>query len=104
MGTKSNDKDTYWRTGVALPIADRPKFEANLAKLGLKTVGDLVRAVTHADGLIEAMKPAVEQFMQTAAAPKASVRELNRMVKGMSQEELAELVKLAAERKAAGQS
>lgn len=100
MGTKSNDSTTYWRTGIALAVADRPKFEERLKQLNLSTLGELVRLFTHGDGVIEALKAPAEAFAKaTSEEPKASVRELNRMVKGMSKAELAELVRLAAQKR-----
>lgn len=101
MGTKSNDSETYWRTGVAMPVAERPKFEERIAALGLKTLGDLVRLFTHGDGVVEALKaPALEFAHRPENKPnKPSVRELNRLVKGMAPEQLAELMKLAEQQK-----
>lgn len=97
----TQDPAKYWRTGVAITLANKAILEERLAALELKSVGDLITAFILADGIVDAVKPAIANFQQNGGkraareTAKAKVKEVVGQLQGMSQEQLDKLIALA---------
>lgn len=97
----TQDPAKYWRTGVAITLANKAVLEERLAAVGLKSVGDLVTVFVMADGIVDALKPIIVNFQQSGGkraareTAKAKVKEVVGQLQGMSQEQLDKLIALA---------
>jgi len=91
MSKTSSDPEKYYRTGIAIPVARKAIFDARLAELGLKTVGDLTTLFITMPGVIEALGPIAEKFhehrkLQKDASP--AQREVMEHMKKLSPQEI----------------
>lgn len=97
----TQDPSKYFRTGVAITLANKAILEERLAAVGLKSVGDLVTAFVMADGIVDAVKPVVANFQQNGGkraareSAKVKVKEVVGQLQGLSQEQLDKLIALA---------
>ena len=98
MGKNSNSNDKYWRAGIALPIERKELFDARLAELGMKTLGDLTTFFCTAPGVVEALLPIYQKFSEARECAKGRTelrKELNDKIKGMTPEQLSMLLQIA---------
>lgn len=99
MGKESNNPEKYYRTGIALPMAQKPTLDARLGELGLKTTGELASMFVNADGIVEALKPIVEAWKAskslTGKGLAAERRRAIDQIKAMSPEQIAAVLRAA---------
>jgi hypothetical protein len=98
MSKTSEDPTRYYRTGIAIPIERKEILVDRLEQMGLKTIGDLATLFTTCDGVVEALKPIADKFLEERAARKAQAPQSRAMInklKGMTQEQLMAALKAA---------
>lgn len=101
MSNTTSDPTKYWRTGVAISVANKKTFDERIGRLGMRTVGDLVSLFTLADDAVEALAPVAQKFAQKGgrASAKAEnrtrVKEVAGQLQGLSPSELDKLIALA---------
>lgn len=68
MSASSNDRDKYYRAGVAIPMARKAVFDERMAQIGIKTVGELVSIVSSAEGVVDALRPVADAYFKSIEA------------------------------------
>lgn len=100
MSDTTNDPTKYWRTGVAISVANKKTFDERISQLGLRTVGDLVSLFILADDAVEALAPVAQKFAerggksQAKAENRTKIKEVASQLQTLSPQEIAKLLAL----------
>lgn len=110
MTTATNDKELYFRAGIAIRLDRKPIFEARMKAIGLKTTGDLVNMIVLADeSIVPALREFAKKYVSYRDRAKSGVtkKDLLKEFKSLEPTVMAELLakhKAAANAKAQGTS
>jgi hypothetical protein len=99
VGKLSNNPDAYFRAGVAIQKDRKPVFDERLAKLGLRTIGDLATFFITADGVVEALLPLLPAYREkqkhTGKSLASTRKQAIDAVKNMTPEQLEKILAAA---------
>ena len=92
----------YHRMGLAIPAERKATMDERLALLGMKTMGDLTTFFITGDGVVQALQPLVPAYREKnkPGATMAERRAVKDAIKGLSSEEVAQILSLATKAKA----
>ncbi len=95
MPMVADDKDRYFRAGIAIRLDRKPIFDERMKQIGLKTTGDLVNLIVTADeSIVPALKVYADQFISYRERAKSGVtkKDLLREFKSLEPTVMAELL------------
>ena len=95
MTTSSNDKELYFRAGIAIRLDRKPIFDERMKALGLKTTGDLVNLIVTADeSIVPVLKEFADKYISYREKAKSGVtkKDLLREFKSLEPTVMAELL------------
>lgn len=103
MTKQLGNTKAYHRIGLAIPAERKAVMQERLALLGMKTMGDLTTFFITGDGVIQALQPLMPAYREKSkpAATMAERRAVKDAIRGLSSEEVAQILALATKAKAA---